>query len=177
MSSIGCSKASSMKEVGTTTDAVEPTAGAEPTDAGGSTESSKRADLFAGWDWASLLKDPIVAGLEASGSDLDPDQVAATLASELAPLENLIDRTLFNRANEASHEERIAALEKKILLLRQVNELLLAYCFARIETLRLRTLRRAKRSGTTASLPKSTTRSLADETAAQLAARRRLISR
>jgi len=79
------------------------------------------ADLMDGWDWRSLILPVMRSHLGDSGKD--PDEVADGVAEELTPLGELIDRSLAKRPVEATIEERVAALERQILLLRNVHDI------------------------------------------------------
>lgn len=125
-----------------------------------STNGSEPADLMQGWAWADLMATPIREHLPKGQAD----EYLARLAEELAPLTGRIDEALATREDEATLEERVLALERKILMLRQANELLIWLAIHRVEK-----LYESVRSGSTVS------RRVVDEDAQRLARRRRML--
>jgi hypothetical protein len=74
----------------------------------------EKLNLTEGWDAADLL----VPMLEADNPNLDVDEVSAKLNADSEPMVEAIHARIAEFAHGASIEDRIAALEFKVALLR-----------------------------------------------------------
>jgi hypothetical protein len=96
-----------------------------------STNGSEPRSLMQGWGWADLLGMPIREHLPKGEVDEHLDR----LAKELQPLSESLDEQLATRGDEYTLEERVEALERKVFMLRQANELLFWLAIHRVEKL------------------------------------------
>ncbi len=136
-----------------------------------STNGSEPAGLMQGWTWMDLMATPIREHLPKGHAE----EYLARLSEELAPLTARIDEALATREDEATLEERVLALERKILMLRQANELLIWLAIHRVEKL-YESVRSGLREGADILRSGGTvSRCVADEDAQRLARRRRML--
>ncbi len=136
----------------------------EPKTPESTTNRATPADLMQGWTWADLMAMPIREYLPKGQAE----EYLARFAEELAPLTDRIDEALATRENDATLEERVLALERKILMLRQANELLIWLAIHRVEK-----LYKSVRNGLHEETPG--TRRVVNEEAQRLARRLRML--
>jgi hypothetical protein len=117
-----------------TTPTDPPTSGEPGNGNGEPLDAETTADLMSGWTWKALILPAVEKHLGTSGKT--PEEVVEGIAEELKPLTDQIDRVLENRANEATIDERVLALERKILMMRNAHEILIGLGIERIEQLR-----------------------------------------
>lgn len=93
---------------------------AKPTTPEPEAKDAAPVDLMRGWEWRDLLAAALSYDLPAGAT---ADTIVAGIIEELEHRGGQIDETLANRSDEASLEERVLALERKILMLRYTNEI------------------------------------------------------